>query len=180
MISSHRREGMFGQSILRLVALASLVSACATDRPLPTAAAAAVSKAPPVRASYIVASDSMVPAGSDLVVTGNVDAATGSERVASFLARLHFDTRQLEFVSDDALPGVMRAVNPGDGVVVIAGATATGIPDSRLFVLHFRARVAVTQPALSLTIDELNTVQFVNRISSLHTLGAVRFDHTLK
>jgi len=171
---------MFGQSIRRLVALASLVSACATDRPLPTAAAAAASKAPPVRASYIVASDSMLPAGGDLVVTGNVDAATGGERVASFLARLEFDARQLEFVSDESLPGVMRAVNPGDGVVVIAGATATGMPDARLFVMHFRTRVPVTQPAFSLAIVELNTVQYVNRISSLHTLGAVRFDHALR
>lgn len=180
MMTNERREGMFDHSIWRLVVLAALVSACAADRPLPTAAASAVSKVPPVRASFIVASDSMLQAGADLVVTGNVDAATGSERVASFVARLHFDTRQLEFVSDDALPGVMRAVNPGDGVVVIAGATATGIPDSRLFVLHFRAKVAVSQPAFSLAIDELNTVQYVNRISSLRTLGPVRFDHTLK
>jgi hypothetical protein len=180
MISREGRQRTFGESIGRIAALAALVSACAADRPLPTAAAAAVSKAPPVRASYIVASDSVLPAGGDLVVTGNVDAATGSERVASFLARLEFDTRQLEFVSDDALPGVMRAVNPGDGVVVIAGATATGMPDARLFVMHFRTKVAVSQPAFSLSIVELNTVQFANRISSLHTFGLVRFDHTLK
>ena len=74
----------------------------------------------------------------------------------------------------------MHAINPGDGVVVIAGATATGLPDSRLFVLHFRARAAVTQPAFVLAIDELNTVQFVSRVSTLRTLGAVRFDHSLK
>jgi hypothetical protein len=54
------------------------------------------------------------------------------------------------------------------------------MPDARLFVMHFRTRVAVTQPAFSLAIVELNTVQYVNRISSLHTLGVVRFDHTLK
>ena len=168
------------KSIGPLIAVAFLSAACATDRPLPTAAAPALAAKVLSRASYVIASDSAVPAGGELVVTANVDAAVGSERVASFLARLKFDARQLEFVSDDAVAGVMRAVNPGDGVVVVAGATAAGIPDTRLFVLHFRARVAVTQPTLALTIDELNTVQYVSRISTVRTLGVVRFDHSLK
>ena len=167
------------KSIGPLVALALVATACATDRPLPTAPVPAAARVLP-RSSYVVASDSAVAAGGELVVTANVDAAVGSERVASFLARLRFDTLQLVFESDDAVPGVMRAVNPGTGVVVVAGATAAGIPDTRLFVLHFRARVAVTQPTLTLAIDELNTVQYVNRISTLRTLGAVRFDHSLK
>ena len=165
--------------IWRIVALAVLAAGCAIDRPLPTAAIPAAARLVP-RESYVIASDSTVPAGGALVVTGNVDAATGGERVASFVARLKYDPRQLEFISDEAVSGVMRAVNPGDGVVVVAGATASGIPDTRLFVLHFRARVAVTQPALTLAIDELNTVQYVSRISTLRTTGAIRFDRKLK
>lgn len=167
-------------SALTAAAIMAL-AACANDhQPLaPTAPAAAA--ATPVRTSYLTVSDSGVAAGADLYVSANVDTAAGSEQIASYLARVHFDGRQLQYVSDVAIPGVMRAVNSSDTTMItVAGATATGLPDSRLFVLHFRARVAVTNPTLSLDIGELNTVGYANRTASVQRVRALRVNHALR
>lgn len=157
------------------------VAACANDHqplaPTPPAASAAA----PVRTSYLSISDSGVAAGADLYVSANVDTAAGSEQIASYVARVHFDGRQLQYVSDVAIPGVMRAVNSSDTTMItVAGATATGLPDSRLFVLHFRARVAVTNPTLSLDINELNTVGYANRTTSVQRVKSVRVNRSLR
>jgi hypothetical protein len=165
-----------------LAAVAAAAVACASDRPalLPSAPAAPTPAAGP-RTSYLVASDSMIAAGGDLFVSANVDTAIGSEQIASYLARVRFDSRQLTYVSDEAIPGVMRAVNATDSTVVtIAGASATGVPDSRLFVLHFRARTALRNPALTLEISELNTVGYANRALSVQHVPGVRLNQGLR
>ncbi|MFI5231440.1 MAG: hypothetical protein ACHQSE_02895 [Gemmatimonadales bacterium] len=165
-----------------LAAAAAAVVACANDhRALLPSAPAAPPPAAPARTSYLVASDSMIPAGGDLFVSANVDTALGPEQIASYLARVRFDKRELVYVSDDAIPGVMRAVNAADSsMVTIAGASATGIPDSRLFVLHFRARTALRNPALALEIDELNTVAYANRTRSVQRVQGVRLNPHLR
>ena len=171
---------MTHMSTIGRLLLVTLVAVACRDDNVPTYPKASEAIATPERLSYVVVSDSVLPAGASLVVSGNVDAAGGGEQVASFVARLRYDAGQLEFVSDDAVPGVMRAVNALDSVVVIAGASATGIPDSRLFVLHFRARIAITKPTLALTIGELNTVRFTSRIAKLRPLDALRLDRSLR
>jgi len=165
-----------------LVAVAALaVAACADDhRPL-LATAPAEAAAAPARTSYLTISDSAVAAGADFYVSANVDTATGSERIASYLARVHFDSRQLVYVSDEAIAGVMRAVNATDSTMItVGGASATGIPDSRLFVLHFRARVALQNPVLSLELNELNTVGYANRTTSVQRMKSVRVSRALR
>ena len=163
------------------VVVALAAAACADERAPLLATAPAASAAAPARTSYLVVSDSMVIAGGDLYVSANVDTALGSEQIASYLARVHIDPRQLVFVEDEAIAGVMRAVNATDSTMVtIAGASATGLPDSRLFVLHFRARIAVRNPTLSLDINELNTVGFANRTTSVQRVKSVRLNHQLR
>ena len=165
-----------------LAAAAAVGVACASDHPalLPSAPAVPAATAAP-RTSYLVASDSMIAAGGDLFVSANVDTAIGSEQIASYLARVRFDSRQLVYLSDEAIPGVMRAVNATDSAVVtIAGASATGVPDSRLFVLHFRARTALRNPALTLEISELNTVGYTNRTLSVQHVPGVRLSQRLR
>lgn len=157
------------------------LAACADNHPPLAPAAPAAAAAAPVRTSYLTASDSSVAAGADFYVSANVDTAAGSEQIASYLARVHFDGRELQYVSDVAIPGVMRAVNSSDTTMItVAGATATGLPDSRLFVLHFRARVTVTNPALSLDIGELNTVGYANRTTSVQRVKSVRVNRALR
>ncbi|HEY2849818.1 MAG TPA: hypothetical protein VGI97_08070 [Gemmatimonadaceae bacterium] len=166
-----------------LLAVAALTSAaaCRDDRhPLlataPTAAAAA-----PARTSYLTVSDSSIVAGTDFYVSANVDTAAGSEQIASYVARVHFDSHQLVYIADEAITGVMRAVNATDSTVItVAGATATGLPDSRLFVLHFRARVAMRDPTLSLEISELNTVGYASRLTSVQRVQSVRVNRALR
>ncbi|MGH7654367.1 MAG: hypothetical protein ACREN6_06855 [Gemmatimonadaceae bacterium] len=165
-----------------VAASVAAVAACAGDHPvvLPSAPVAPAAAAAP-RTSYLVASDSMIAAGGDLFVSANVDTAIGPERIASYVAHVRFDSRQLAYVSDEAISGVMRAVNATDSAVVtIAGATATGVPDSRLFILHFRARTALRNPALELVIDELNTVGYANRTLSIQPVHGVRLNLRLR
>ena len=163
------------------VALLAAFVACRDDHPPPLVTAPAQATVAPTRTSYLTISDSSVAAGADFYVSANVDTAAGSEQIASFVARVHYDNRQLAYVSDEAIPGVMRAVNAADSTVIaVAGASATGVPDSRLFVLHFRARVAITNPSLSLDISELNTVGYASRTTSVQRVKAPRFNHALR
>ena len=166
-----------------LAALALTSASCANERPaaLPTTPPAPAAAAATPRASYLAASDSTISAGGDLYVSANVDTAAGPERIASYVARVRFDSRQLAYVSDEAIPGVMRAVNATDStMVIVAGASATGVPDSRLFVLHFRARVALRNPALALEISELNTVGFASRTLSVEHVKGVRLNQRVR
>ena len=114
-------------------------------------------------------------------MSANVDTAAGSVRVASFLARVHFDARQLSYVSDEAIDGVMRAVNASDTTMItVAGASASGVPDTRLFVLHFHTLVPIKNPTVSLEIDELNTVGYESRLASVRPAMSVRINHLLR
>lgn len=171
------------QRIMRVLLIAggAAAAACANDHRTLLATAPAETTVAPARTSYLTMSDSAVAAGADVYVSANVDTASGKEQIASFVARVHFDSRQLVYVSDNAIPGVMRAVNAQDSTMVtVAGASATGVPDSRLFVLHFRARVAVHNPALSLDISELNTVGYANRLTSVQRVKSVRINSALR
>ena len=166
-----------------LAAVALSVASCANDRrpALPTSPTTPAAVAAPARTSYLAASDSAIAAGGDLYVSANVDTAAGPEHIASYVARVRFDSRQLTFISDEAIPGVMRAVNAADStMVIIAGASATGVPDTRLFVLHFRARMPVQNPALTLEITELNTVGFANRTLSIRHVKGMRVNRQLR
>jgi hypothetical protein len=170
----------FTRILLALAALAT-AAACRDDRRPLLATAPTAAAATPVRTSYLTVSDSSIVAGTDFYVSANVDTAAGGEQIASYVARVHFDSHQLVYVADEAITGVMRAVNATDSTMItVAGASATGLPDSRLFVLHFHARVATRNPTLSLEISELNTVGYASRLTSVQRVQAVRVNRSLR
>ncbi len=162
-----------------LVGLLATLAACGSDGRQavgPTTPSAAATR----RESYLAVSDTAVSPGTVLTVSANVDTASGGERIASYLARLRFDPHQLAYVSEEPIAGVLSAVNASAGEVVVAGASATGLPGARLFVLHFRALAKVDAPALSLEIDQLNTVSYASRTRQIVRVPEVRFDRLLR
>lgn len=164
-----------------LVAMLAAIAACSNDQRVPAEPTApSVPAAGHRRASYLAVSDTAVSSGATLTVSANVDTASGGERIASYLARVRFDPHQLAYVSEEPISGVLSAVNAGDSEVVVAGASAEGLPDARLFVLHFRALGTVKDPTLALEIDELNTVSYTNRTHQVSNLPQVRFDRRLR
>jgi hypothetical protein len=165
--------------VIPLAATAILVGCERTTQPAarrsPQPLAAAPAKGP---ASFVTVSDSNPPIGATILVVGNVVSPGG---VGAFRARLSYDTAALAFVDESPVPGMIRAVNPHPGQIVIAGATATPGADPRLFTLRFRVLRGDSFAAVSLDVDELTDGAFVNRARTLTPAqrGAVRLDRTL-
>jgi len=58
----------------------------------------------------------------------------------------------------------MRAFNPQPGHIRVAGATAEGFRDGRLFAVTFKVKDARALATLELALDELNGTDFANRL----------------
>ena len=76
--------------------------------------------------------------GSSALVTLAIDAPGGAAKIGSFTGSLAFDPSVLAFVEEAPLDdGVLRAANPGHGLVRVAGASTSGIASSRLAAFRF-------------------------------------------
>ena len=165
-----------------LVVMAAALSACdrraetAAPAPPNTTPAPALSSGP---ASFLTVSDSNPAVGSTIIVAGNVAAASAARGVASFRARLVYNTAALEYVEEVPLPGMMRALNPQPGRIIVAGASPTALADSRLFAVRFRVRAPQPLGALTLALDELNDADYASQLKQVTPLAQVRLDRTL-
>lgn len=118
------------------------------------------------RIAYLSVSDLTPEVGSTIVVTGNIGAGD-SLAIASFKVRVAYDAKALYYLGDVELPGMMRVVNAQDAEIVVAGASASGSADGRLFAMKFRVDDAAGLKSLGLSIDELNDTDFNSRLPSL-------------
>ena len=125
---------------------------------------------------YLTVSTSHPAVGSTITVTANVAPRVGLNPVGSFKARLQYDPTGLTFLQESRLPTGLRALNPQQGHVIVAGAAAEGFTDGRLFAVTFRAQRPAALASLELEIVELNGTDFADqrpavRGSSLRVLG---------
>ena len=155
-------------------ALLVLATAC-TDRSTP------VITAPPTVSSarmvaYLSVSRSAVLTGDELTVSGNVRLGTGTPRVGSYLARMAYDPAQLEFIGELPVDAGARAVNPQQGQITVAGASADGITSERLFAMRFKVIGAHPLTALQLEVQELNDAAYGARTASLQRKSSLYLD----
>jgi hypothetical protein len=160
-----------------LVASALICSACAEHRD-PTGLSGLTLVAPRRADTLFVALADNISGDEGMVVaTVNVSVLPGARPIASFLGEVHYDPRQLQFVSDVAIPGVSVASNPTVGRVIIAGASAQGIADGRLYAARFRVIQRGTVAAIDAQLQELNDAAYAARIGGVQR-GNVRPDRT--
>src|SRR5436305_19820 len=116
--------------------LATMFAGC-RDRNAVEAAASAAPAAIPRGAVYLGVSSLIPDSGSTIVVTASVGAGD-TVSIGSFKVRIAYDAASLEYLGDVDVPGMMRAVNPRESEITVAGASGSGSFDGRLFAMTFR------------------------------------------
>jgi hypothetical protein len=126
----------------------------------------------PAIEAVLVVSDQSPSIGDALIVSVQANSTQGI--VGSYTARIGYDQSALRFdgeipISDKAL----RAVNPGAGLLRLAGASVDGFPDGHLATYKFIVLQANSAKTLSLVIDEMHMITRVDARSAL-TVAPVR------
>lgn len=153
-----------------LTALALAMGACRETRVAPQARPVADTASEVL----LAVSDTAPAIGDTIRVTAMLAAKRDSAvRVVSFTARLRHDTTALEYVREaSAADGAMRAVNPGAGLVRIAGVRVKGF-DPNLFTLAFVVRQRGALPSLWLSFDRLSTADSKDLSAQARVMGNV-------
>lgn len=140
------------------LALLALAAGCDDEaRQLP----AAPEVAPNELSAYVSVSNSAPAIGSRFTVTVRTRRGSAIGPVGSFTVRLAFDTARItyhEAARSDL--GMVMANVASPGVLIAAGASASGFTNDELFVATFTARSNDAVKSLSLTVNELNSVAF--------------------
>jgi hypothetical protein len=113
---------------------------------------------------------SVSPGVGDIVrVALTVRGASASD-VASFTARIAYDSTRLRYVDEVAVEdGAMRVINPQPGSLRVAGIATGGFSDGQLSVVRFSVLRPNGLASLQLTVDEMHTTNHVDARRSLHS-----------
>jgi hypothetical protein len=166
----------FAVVTLTLAACDNRASTAATGPRLTPPAPEARAKAP---TSYVSVSDSNPAPDSTIVVAGNAAVVDTAHGITSFRASLVYDAAALEYIEEVPIPGMMRALNPQPGRVIVGGASSSATSDPRLFALRFRVRGARRIGTFNLVVDELNDATYASQVKSLVPLASLRVDAAL-
>lgn len=158
---------------MRLIASISIVALAATalacdDEPsslLPTAPLAVASDAV---SAYVAVSNANPGVGSEVTVFVRARRGTAVGPIGSFTIRLAFDSTRLQF-KDAARSelGMVMANGANAGLLVAAGASASGFTNDELLAATFLVKAVNALAGLQLTVSELNSVNFTNQTSSV-------------
>jgi hypothetical protein len=130
------------------------------------------------RAAYISVSDEHPGVGDTIIVAARVGGADSSLGIGSFKARLTHDS-SLAYIGEVASPDFMRVVNPGEGQITVAGATATVTSQTLLFAVRMVVREENALERLGLQVDELTSPGFGNELPALRRVRGNHLDRSL-
>lgn len=146
-------------------------SGCQSDR----ADVTALDQPLPPETAVLVASLADPPVGTEITVTARVTPIHDHNFIGSFSSILRYDTTAVIFEGEVPLEGGLRAVNGSEaGVVRVAGASADGFRDGRLFAVRLRVLRRGALSTLALAVPQLGGVTFGNRLGGLSVERAVR------
>jgi hypothetical protein len=90
--------------------------------------------------------------------------------IASFTARLSYDSTALRYIDEVAIAdSATRVINPTTGALRLAGIAPSGFADGRLSELRFVELRTGGVSTLRLTMDEMHTTTRSDALSSLAT-----------
>jgi hypothetical protein len=163
--------------IFRHVSTIALVAAiavgCNNDDVEPSARPDAPNAAQGIDAELVV-SDLTPRAGSDVVVIVRLRRGAAVGHVASFTARVAYDTTRLQLIGEQQLDdGGTRMLNPAAGESRVAGIASAGFTSDELFGLQFKALSPTGLESLQVAFDE------VHAVGGADLLNTIRVRHTL-
>jgi hypothetical protein len=110
------------------------------------------------------------PEVGDIVRVALTVRGASSRDVASFTARITYDSTRLRYVDEVAVEdGAMRVINPQPGALRVAGIATGGFSDGQLSVIRFSVVRPNGLASLQLTVDEMHTTNHVDARRSLHS-----------
>ena len=120
--------------------------------------------------AQLVISDPAPRPGDGVVALVQVNGGTQLRGVASFTARVRYDTTRLRLEGESPLnDDAMRVINPAPGETRIAGiAMGNGFPNGQLVALRFTALRADVVVGLQLAFDELHSVDRADLQKGIH------------
>jgi hypothetical protein len=129
------------------------IASCTEPNRKPVASATAS----PVLEARLDLSDSTPRAQSEIDVRVQLRGEQ-SGKVASFTARLPYDTTALRFVGEATISdGATRIANPQPGLLRIAGIAPQGFKDGLLYVVRFSVVRPEALSSLRLLVDEMHS-----------------------
>ena len=115
----------------------------------------------------------VAPDGASAVLTLALDVHGDVGRIGSFTGRLRFDATQLAYDGEVPLTdGTMRASNPGEGVIRIAGASLSGVDVAQLASFRFKVINAAGLSAVQFDIEEVHELSRANVTALVVRSGA--------
>lgn len=130
------------------------------------------------RAAYISVSNENPRVGDTVIVAIRVGGADSTLGIGSFKVRLTHDA-SLSYLDEVPTPDFLRAVNPADAVITVAGATASTKPQTLLFAARMIVRGDHALDKLDLQVDELTNAAFKNELPTLRRVEGRHLDRSL-
>ena len=156
--------------LVLLSAVVCLVAGCRDQMPQRTASAVSERD---VVAEF--AASSLAPrSGDEIVVAVRIRSGAAVGSVASFTARIGYDTTRLRLIGENVLSdGATRMVNPLAGEARVAGISVNGFGDGNVFALRFAALNSDPYRGMLLAFDELHATDGNDLVKTVRTAAQV-------
>jgi hypothetical protein len=144
---------MSNSRIIRLAAVLFAGAAACTE---PRTMARGLAPAPELDA-HLAWSDSSAAVGSMVTATVQLSGSAAST-IASFTARVSFDSTALRFVDETPIAdGATRVSNPRPGLLRVAGVSLEGFANTPLYTVRFTVLRRDALATAHVSFDELHT-----------------------
>ena len=158
---------------LSLIAVFAAVAGCDDDRRggVPTMP---LEIGPDALSAYVVVSNPDAPIGTEVQVSVRALRGRNVGPIGSFTIRLGYDSLGLSYVrSATSAHGMVMANGGSRGLLVAAGASAEGFKDDELLNATFTVAAAGALQALTLTVSELNSLEFKDQTKLMNVMKGI-------
>jgi len=130
------------------------------------------------RAAYVSVSNENPRIGDTVIVAVRVGGADSALGIGSFKVRLTHDA-SLAYLDEVPTPDFLRAVNPTDSQITVAGATASPATQTLIFAARMIVRGEHALDKLDLQVDELTNAALKNELPTLRRVPGIHLERSL-
>ena len=129
---------------------------------------------PDAMSAYVVVSNPDAPVGSEVQVSVRALRGRNVGPIGSFTIRLGYDSLGVAYVSSgQSSEGLVLANGTQRGLLVAAGASAEGFKTDELLRATFKVSAAAGLKSLTLTVNELNSLEFEHQRSMISVMKGI-------
>lgn len=113
--------------------------------------------------------------GTDAVLTLALEIRGDVGKIGSYTGRMRFDAASLVYDGEVAITdGTVRASNPGNGIVRVAGASLSGIDVAQLAAFRFTVANVAALSTVQFDLEEVHELSHTNLGALLVRASAVK------